>query len=225
RPGGAGAAPQRGGRAPVQRLPPARAGGHAQARGRRHGVRSQPADAVGAHRVDGDPRGLPADPRTQPRGGGELLMQRVLTLDPVHDSRHRLRPEPLARESLVFMLQLPEEDIAAFVYTWVSGESKAGTALCVYGPGIGDEPLFEIVDGIAVPSDQGFDDWRVGGLHSRHVEPLETADVTVNGERASLEYRFEAMHPAYAYGMHRDGCPQWMADERFEQSGRVSGVL
>jgi hypothetical protein len=152
-------------------------------------------------------------------------MQRVLALDPVHDSRHRLRPEPLARESLVWMLQLPEEDVAAFVYTWVSGDSKAGTAMCVYGPAIGDEPIFEIVDGIAVPFDQGFDDWRVGGLHSRHGDPLEIADVTYTGERASIEYRFEAMHPAYSYGMHRDGCPQWMADERFEQSGRASGVL
>jgi hypothetical protein len=152
-------------------------------------------------------------------------MQRVLALDPVHDSRHRLRPGPLARESLVWMLQLPDEQIAAFVYTWVSGESKAGTALCVYGPGIAAGPIFEIVDGIPVPEDQAFDDWRVGGLHSRHGEALGTADVTFTGERASVEYRFEAMHPAYAYGMHRDGCPPWMADERFEQGGRVSGVL
>lgn len=149
----------------------------------------------------------------------------IATLDTVHDARHRLPREPLARESLVWMLQLPEEGLAGFVYTWVSGESKAGTAFALYGPGVGDGPIFEVVDGIAVPEDQGFDDWRVGGLQSCHREPLETADVAFAGERASLEYHFEATHPAYNYGSHRDGCPEWIADDRFEQSGLARGVV
>src|ERR1700682_5654065 len=146
-------------------------------------------------------------------------------LDRVHDARHRLREAKLARESLVFMLQLPAERVAAFVYTWVNAESKAGSAFCVYGPAVGDDGIFEAVDGIAVPKDQGFDDWRVGGAHVRHGEPFKVADVTFRGERASLEYHFEAAHPPYAYGSHRAGCPSWIADDRIEQSGRVRGVL
>lgn len=149
----------------------------------------------------------------------------VFRLDPIHDSRHRLRADPLARESLVFMLQLPEHNLAAFVYTWVNGENKAGAAFCVYGPAMADGPIFELVDGIAVPSDQGFDDWRVGGVKVRHGEPLKTAHVTVEGEKAGLEYAFEAMHAAYNYGANAQGCPSWMADDRFEQSGRVRGTL
>jgi hypothetical protein len=149
----------------------------------------------------------------------------VLALDPLHDSRHRLAGDPLARESLVWMLQLPEEDIAAFVYTWVNGESKAGAALCVFGPGAGPEPIFDVVDGIEVPEDQGFDDWRVGGLHASQGAALELAAVRFETSAASLEYEFEATHPAYAYSSHRDGCPSWLADDRFEQSGRVRGVL
>lgn len=148
-----------------------------------------------------------------------------LILDPVHDRRHALRDDPFARESLVFVVQLPKEQIAAFVYTWVNGESKAGAAFCVDGPAVGPEAIFEVADGIAVSKGQGFDDWRVGGAHIRQGEALQTVDVTFAGQRASLEYHFEATHPAYAYGAHRDGCPPWFADDRFEQSGRVRGVL
>lgn len=154
-----------------------------------------------------------------------IAVSKKFSLDPVHDARHKLRADALARESLVFMLQLPEHDVAAFVYTWVSGESKAGTAFCVYGPAVGNEPLFEAVDGIAVPFDMGFDDWRVGGCHVRHGKALEVVDVTFNGKAAQIEYHFEAMHPAYNYGAQIGGCPAWLADDRFEQSGRVRGTL
>lgn len=146
-------------------------------------------------------------------------------LDPLNDRRHSLSDTPNARESLVFMLQLPEHDVAAFVYTWVSGDSKAGAAFCIYGPAVGEQAIFEVVDGIPVPREQGFDDWRVGGVHVRHGEPLRVADVSYIGEGVSLFYHFEAMHPAYNYGSNAGGCPQWFANDRFEQSGRVRGVL
>ncbi|CDM25297.1 hypothetical protein BN940_14261 [Castellaniella defragrans 65Phen] len=146
-------------------------------------------------------------------------------VDPSHDRRHLLPAEPLARESLVFMLQLPEHDVACFVYTWVSGLGKAGSAFVVYGPAIG-APLVEIHDGIDVPASAGFDDWRVGEVHVRHGRPFETAEVRAAAAgRAALDYRFEAVHPAYAYGSHPDGCPGWVADNRIEQSGKVSGTL
>ena len=152
-------------------------------------------------------------------------LTKAFFLDPIHDSRHWLRADPLARESLVFMLQFPEHEIAAFVYTWVNGESKAGAAFCVYGPAVGEKAIFEVVDGIPVPLDQGFDDWKVGGVHVRHGAPLQTAQISVAGKEASVEFSFEAMHKAYNYGAHAEGCPAWMADDRFEQSGTVRGVL
>jgi hypothetical protein len=146
-------------------------------------------------------------------------------LDPVHDLRHRLGGDAHARESLVFMLQLPEHDIAAFVYTWVNGQSKAGAAFCAYGPRVGSQAIFEAVDGIAVPHEQGFDDWRVGGVHVRLRSPLQKVGVNFESTRASLEYQFEAFHPAYNYASNAEGCPAWFAQDRFEQSGTVRGVL
>jgi hypothetical protein len=152
-------------------------------------------------------------------------MTAIATLDTRHDARHELRPGPFARESLVFMLQLPEADVAAFVYSWVSGEGKAGRAVAVYGEPVAGGPVFEAVDGIAVPADQDFIDWSVGGLSIRHTEPLQRAEVRYASERITLAYDFEAMHPAYAYGSHSGGCPSYLADDRFEQSGRARGVL
>jgi len=146
-------------------------------------------------------------------------------LEAKHDSRHKLGNVPHARESLVFMLQLPEHQVAALLYTWVNGEGKAGTAFGVYGSGVGGAPVFDACDGIPVPDDMGFDDWRVGGVHVRHGAALQVADVSYTTRDASIEYHFEAMQPAFNYGSSREGCPPWMAADRYEQSGRVRGVL
>jgi hypothetical protein len=149
----------------------------------------------------------------------------VFALNPKHDARHQLGNVAHARESLVFMLQLPEDNVAAFIYTWVSGDGKAGAALSVYGKSVGSEPIFEACDGIPVAAEMTFDDWRVGDVHVHHGKPLEIADVTYAGKAASIDYHFEAMHPAYNYGSSPEGCPPWMAADRFEQSGRVRGTL
>jgi hypothetical protein len=146
-------------------------------------------------------------------------------IDGVHDGRHQLRADALARESLVFMLQIPEHDVACFVYSWVNGLGKAGAAFVVYGPAVGDA-IVDKCDGIDVAASVGFDDWRVGNVSVRAGRPFETIRVEVGGSgRATLEYNFEAVHAPYAYGGHADGCPGWVADDRIEQSGKVRGVL
>jgi hypothetical protein len=141
-------------------------------------------------------------------------------LDPVHYERHRLKPHHAARESLSYMLQLPEEGLAGFVYTWVNRESRAGAALCFYGPAIGEQPLFLMVDDVAVPEKQSFADWRVGDLELHHGE---TTTGRFAGNDASIEFSFQGVHPAYNYGSHPDGPLPWMADDRYEQSGRWQG--
>jgi hypothetical protein len=146
----------------------------------------------------------------------------VPVLDPVHYGRHNLGTHYAARESLSYMLQLPDEGLAGFVYTWVNGESKAGAALCLYGPAVGPTPLFEAVDGIVVDREQPFDDWQVGGLKLQHGPQTSARFV---GEGASIEFTFEGTHPAYNYASHPDGGLPWMADDRYEQSGRWRGVL
>ncbi|MGQ0620148.1 MAG: DUF7064 domain-containing protein [Panacagrimonas sp.] len=146
-------------------------------------------------------------------------------LDPLNDGRHALKEGPLERESVPYIIVLPDEGLAAFCYTWVNKDSKAGSAFVVFGPGAGDQPIAEAVDGIEIPSTMNFDDWRVGAVHLRHDLKLRTADISLNSARAGIEARFEAAHPAYAYGFHPDGCPDWAATNRTEQAGTVSGHI
>jgi len=145
-------------------------------------------------------------------------------MDLEHHDRHRLRREALARESIAYMFQLPEDGIAGYLYTWVNGESVAGSALFLYGPAVGAEPIEVLVNGVEMPEDQGFDDWQVGGLHVAHGTD-ETAELTFTSDQASVEYRFEATSPAYIYSCHPDGSPSFIADDRHEQAGHINGVI
>jgi hypothetical protein len=146
----------------------------------------------------------------------------IAALDPIHYQRHRLRSVRAARESIVYLLHLPEEDLGAFVYTWVDGESRASAVLCVYGPGVGEEAVVEAVYDVPVPVDQPFDDWRVGGLRLRAGE---SASGSFEGRAAGIEFAFEGVHPPYSYASHRDGTLPWFADDRYEQTGTLQGVL
>ena len=141
------------------------------------------------------------------------------------DGRHVLRKNG-GRESVPYAVVLPKEGVTIFLYTWVDAENNAGAMCCLFGPAIGEEGhIFEIQDGIVVPATMNFDDWRVGGMHMRQNMTLESADVTFQGKRVAVKLRFDAIHPAYAYGGHRDGCPNMIADNRFEQSGLVKGTV
>jgi hypothetical protein len=140
--------------------------------------------------------------------------------------RHTLREgDPLARESLAFMLQIPEADVAAAIYTWVNGQGVGGSSVVVFGPGIAENVIVESTDGVAIADDVDFDDWQVGALRVQIDHPMESALVTFDGDRLGLAYRFVGTHPAYLYSSHRDGSPAFFADDRYEQSGRVTGEL
>lgn len=149
----------------------------------------------------------------------------IPTLDPVNDGRHALRDLPLERESIPYVVSLPEHGIGTFIYTWVTKDNLAGSVFVAYGPGIGDTPIMETCDGIPMGPEKNFDDWQVGPLHLKQDLKLQTAELRANGPRIQLDAKFEALHPAYAYGFHPDGCPDWAARDRIEQAGRMRGVL
>lgn len=143
----------------------------------------------------------------------------------IDDNRHVLDGSELSRESLAYMIQIPDEYIGGFLYTWVNGAGVAGAAVCLFGPGIGDEPIFEHCDGMAVDADMDFYDWRVKGLHVQLKEALKTVHVSYKSEKVNIEYAFEGLQPAYGYNTHPNGCPQWIANNRFEQQGVAQGEL
>lgn len=147
-------------------------------------------------------------------------------LAPEHDYRHSIESRPKARESMAYMMQIPDEEIFVSAYTWISAEGITGRVVSAAGPGVGPTAL-EYVEGVEGGAHQNFDDWSVAGMTVRHTKPLETAEVTFAGEDIRLDFTFEALHPAYAHSHtdQRTGHPPFVADDRLEQCGRAKGTL
>lgn len=147
-------------------------------------------------------------------------------VDPVHDGRHELAADrELQRESVPYVFSLPDEGIAGYSYTWVDRENRAGSTFALYGPTIGDEPIVASVNGVDVAPDMSFDDWTVGPVTVRHDLRFQRADLELVSDRAQLRGTFEGLHPAYAYANHPEGCPDYLATDRIEQTGRLRGTL
>jgi hypothetical protein len=145
------------------------------------------------------------------------------------DRRHLLAKTPLARESLIFLLFLPEENLGCITYTWVNGEGDAGSMILVFGEE-NDQLFKSYTENVPMPADADFDDWSVGSLRVQHGAPHQVARVVFDeldgeGRRFAMDYNFEAMTPAFTYHDNADGCPAVLADNRLEQSGRVRGSV
>ena len=61
-------------------------------------------------------------------------------MDIAHHGRHKLAAEELQRESIAYLFSLPEHGVAGYLYSWVNGFGRAGSAVFVYGPG-GSSPV------------------------------------------------------------------------------------
>lgn len=146
-------------------------------------------------------------------------------LDAIHDGRHALGDHPKARESIPYCISLPEEGIALFTYTWVDRDSNAGAALAIYGPGVGDSPIQQRLADRPIPKDMDFDAWHIEGFSMVQDLKFQKADIAWKNDEVELEFTFDAFHPPYAYSMHEDGCPAFIASNRIEQSGTAKGQL
>jgi hypothetical protein len=155
----------------------------------------------------------------------ERITSDLAHFDTIHENRHDLSALPGTREAAVYMLPLPEYDLACILYTWVTSDGKAGSSCSFFGEGIGGEKIDERVDQVSVPPTMDFYDWDVGGFQLKIDKPFETADVAYKGERLEVAFRFEAMHPAFPFSANRKGCPPYYAIDRTEQHGRVKGYF
>ena len=155
----------------------------------------------------------------------KVLADAALVLEPHHDGRHALRAQPLARESIPYLLNLPEHGTALFTYTWVNAASEAGAILAIFGPGVGEQPIVDALPDRPVPADANFDDWRLGSFHLAQDLTFNHARLHWKTDKAELSMDFDAIHPPYAYGRDARGCMRYAADDRIEQSGRARGSL
>jgi hypothetical protein len=148
-------------------------------------------------------------------------------LTPKDDLRHHLRPGPHSRESLFYDLVLPEEGLLVFTYTWVNADEQAGHLFAVVGDD-NEKLAFSAADGVPTGG-RDFEDWRVegdtGNVWVKHTGLLSTALYGADAEGASLTAEFLGTHEAFDYARNDDGCPDFIADNRFEQGARVRGTL
>lgn len=149
----------------------------------------------------------------------------ALAIDPLHDGRHVLRDEATARESIPCLVNLPEQGIALFTYTWVNAASQAGAVLAVFGPGVGEQPIVQPIPDRPVPKEMGFDDWRIEGFSMQNDLKFDRSRIRWESPQVGLDYQFEAYHPPYSYARDPRGCMAYVADDRIEQSGTARGVL
>jgi hypothetical protein len=144
-------------------------------------------------------------------------------LQPHDDRRHRALAGQRMRDSLFWNLIVPEQELGMQVYTFVNHRGRAGYNFVVWG-GEG-EPLALLQELGQVAPEADFDDWRLAGLELRQPEPLRTAEVRFARDGVRLEYDFTALHDAFSYHQNPGGLQPWFAQNRFEQAGRVTGVL
>lgn len=149
-----------------------------------------------------------------------------LAVDPVHDGRHKLNPaRPLDRESIPILVNLPDQGIGMFTYTWVNCQGLGGAVLAIFGPGIGETPIQIGLPDRPVPDDMDFSDWTIEGFTMKQDLKFGHAEVSWKSDGVALDLTFDGYHPPYAYSANADGCPAYCADDRIEQSGRVKGTL
>ncbi|HEY4020926.1 MAG TPA: hypothetical protein VGM75_19710 [Pseudonocardiaceae bacterium] len=131
---------------------------------------------------------------------------------------------PYARESLLLTAPIPEEQLLVFLYLWREGGTKWGRFLFVGGPDM-HKPLFVSHAEDAEYSGENLRDFTVAGLHWRQPEPLKTAEVSFGDTELELSLHFDGIHPPFSWHDNADGCPDWVAHNRFEQSGLTRGSL
>jgi hypothetical protein len=154
-----------------------------------------------------------------------VLAEQEMAVDLVHDGRHALPNVAHGRESIPYIVVLPEHQIAFFTYTWVSAGGEAGAALAVFGPGVGDTPIQQRLADRPVPADMGFDNWQIEGFNMKQDLQFGTAHLRWETPEATVEFDYESFHPPYSYGNDPRGCPTYCALDRIEQAGSVKGTL
>ncbi|MGQ0466973.1 MAG: DUF7064 domain-containing protein [Sporichthyaceae bacterium] len=131
---------------------------------------------------------------------------------------------PLARESLAITAPIPEENLLVFVYVWREGGTKWGRFVFVAGPDF-TKPDYLSYVADAEHSGDDLRDFAVSGLTCRQSDPLKVAEFAFDDGELDLALRFEGVHHPFTWRDNADGCPDWMAHNRYEQSGVTRGRL
>lgn len=130
---------------------------------------------------------------------------------------------PDARESLAFTAPLPAEHLMMFLYLWRE-PGGWGRFVFVAGPDMA-EPEYLTFENDCTFEGSDLDDCVVGGLALRQPDPLRSAELALRADGLDLSVRFEGLHFPFSWHDNPSGCPEWAAQDRYEQSCSTSGHL
>lgn len=144
---------------------------------------------------------------------------------PADDLLHDIDGIPDGRESLAYVIPVPDEGLAVMVYAWRHADTGAwGRLVGVGGPDPHAPYVFDIVDGVAMEGED-LDDFTVAGLHIRQPDALQSAELRYATADVEVDLRLDALHAAFSWHENADGCPAWAASDRYEQSVRATGTV
>jgi hypothetical protein len=148
----------------------------------------------------------------------------VKPLCPEDDLRHDLSGSRKGRESLFWLVPLPDENLMLLVYVWLYADGSAGRFVIIGENDPTAPPVHDAQDRLEFVG-KDLDDCSIGGLGIRLPELFKTSELSYDTGPAAFDLHFEAIHRPFSYHDNADGCPSWLADNRFEQSLSVTGRL
>lgn len=143
------------------------------------------------------------------------------------DLIHPVAPDvPHGRESLAWAVPIPHEGLLAFLYM----ARDAATGRYNRHVGIADavslDPLYlDSATDLEMEEGEDFDDCLVGGLRLRQPEPLTTAELRYERDGVLVDVAMGGLHEPFSWHENEDGCPDWVAEDRYEQSVTTQGTI
>jgi hypothetical protein len=110
------------------------------------------------------------------------------------DLRHDLSGSRKGRESLFWLMPLPDENLMLLVYVWLYADGSAGRFVIIGENDPKAAPVYDVQDGLTFVGDD-LDKCSIGGLEIRLPELLRASELSYDTEQAGFDLRFEAIHP------------------------------
>jgi hypothetical protein len=145
---------------------------------------------------------------------------------PEDDLLHDIAPDvPHGRESFAWAVPVPHEGLLAFLYTACDADTGRYSRIVGLADDMTGETLYRDVAGDIELDGKDFDDCTVAGLHVRQPEPLTTAELAYAADGVRVEVSMRALHEPFSWHDNEDGCADWIATDRYEQSVSTTGVI
>ncbi|MDT4936576.1 MAG: hypothetical protein QOG80_247 [Pseudonocardiales bacterium] len=125
------------------------------------------------------------------------------------------------RDSLFWELVMPDEQLAMQIYLYLTDRGRTGYNVVVWG---GESSALKVASGV-VDESADFDAFSFEGLTVKQPELRQACEVRYRSDEVNIDFDFEAIHDAFSYRSNPDGLPDWFAQNRLEQSGRVRGFV